>query len=793
MKMRESSVEPKTEESRILFLAEHEDTEYFSNLGNLFQGANVRPVVKEVHSAWEVTRAAKKHGYSGIVTTRTDFLKALLGWHNSRKEPSLDLYQGSMFSRDGMEIVFIKPLRFMSLESHQTFLNKRFISKLTKKTDWAESPEFSWIHGNKEAGRLENLLLEFESADLIAIDIETRKWNRMIDSVSWSAVWISPGGDKIQRVETLVLEIDSMWAVAWMRKFNLLSPAKIGHNFLYDLAYFFRYNSLPTNWLWDTINCFHAWYSELPKDLSTVASFLIREYTYWKDLAESSSREDQLRYNALDTYATAISFCTWIVESPDWAKRNYLQKFPINFPSFMCNMRGLKRNQERHQESRDEVESEETKTLQELRISLNEPDFNPGSHIQVKKVLTILGCSDIAETSSDEKSLKKASYRHPLNERIFNKVLDIRGLRKLKTTYLRTEEDMKSNGEGGAKEWNGRIFYNLVPYGTETGRNACQESSFWCGFQIQNIPQGPAIKKTIEADPGFNFCEVDLEQAESRDTAYIVGEENLIAAVEGERDFHSVNCSAFFGIPYGDIYDDARQKVISKSIRNLGKRVNHGANYNMGARTMVETMGLAMIFEAGRILKLNITNPIKIAEFLLERFHLTYPKIRSVYYACVKRDVRNTRLLVSTTEHLDWNRSLDSIELGDYSVSNLQGWTRYCFGNPDCNKLDLNSYVAHCPQSLNAMTLDKAFMRVFYDIAIHPKFRRYFRLNAQIHDSILFQYAEDHVYLCDMVRDRMEIPIVIKSYDGKLRKFKVPAAIKNGKNGKPAKFWSETE
>jgi hypothetical protein len=44
-----------------------------------------------------------------------------------------------------------------------------------------------------------------------------------------------------------------------------------------------------------------------------------------------------------------------------------------------------------------------------------------------------------------------------------------------------------------------------------------------------------------------------------------------------------------------------------------------------------------------------------------------------------------------------------------------------------------------------------------------------------------------------MVKERMEIPVTVKSYDGITRTFTVPAGIKGGKDGKGAKYWSDTE
>jgi hypothetical protein len=39
----------------------------------------------------------------------------------------------------------------------------------------------------------------------------------------------------------------------------------------------------------------------------------------------------------------------------------------------------------------------------------------------------------------------------------------------------------------------------------------------------------------------------------------------------------------------------------------------------------------------------------------------------------------------------------------------------------------------------------------------------------------------------------MEIPVTVRDVSGTYRTFTVPAALKIGPPGKPAKYWSETE
>jgi hypothetical protein len=308
--------------------------------------------------------------------------------------------------------------------------------------------------------------------------------------------------------------------------------------------------------------------------------------------------------------------------------------------------------------------------------------------------------------------------------------------------------------------------------------------------------------------------------------------------VSGTRDFHSVNASAFFGIPYEELFDDERGKTKNKPVRDTSKRTNHGANYNVGAFVLANTMGIKAVWEAKELLKLPFWDPLDITEYLLVRFHMTYSGIKGMtevksrdvrkflnildnsasqeyklyapgtYYASIANSINVNNMLVSRAYHHDpalsyrdnLSRAIPHIEKGD--------WTRYCFGDPVRNKLDLNSYVAHPSQSLNAITLDKAFMRVFYEIAL-PEAEDV-RLNAQIHDSILFCWRAGRTDIPAKIKNCLEIPVTVRDCKGSIATFTVPAALKLGKIYRTAqgaaviddfgnvayryaKFWGDTE
>lgn len=734
---------------------------------------------------------------TGVVSTNTAILAKLLELEgNTKASPKLSDYAGSLFSYKGLEIVFIAPLKQLFTVSYGKFIADRFISKIAAPSTWSEPSQFKW--DILTASNIDSYYQRLENAYAIAVDIETFKTNLAIRCIGYTGIFIERSTNVLTTV-SLVLPIDSEWALAWMRKLNFLPAPKIFQNGKYDNAYLLRYNAPPQSWLWDTAHLFHSWYSELPKDLAFLNAFFLRKVVYWKDLSETRDLKEYYRYNALDTWATANVWIRQLEQMPPWARRNYLLEFPLVYPCLLSELTGLKQDENALRTTRQTLDTQIESTLSSLRRMLGNSGFNPNSPPQVKKLLKVLGCGDIEST--EEKDLKKAAFRHPLNSRIINKILEIRGLRKLVSTYLRTDDDAKQTGihagEGGAKDYNGRIFYSLNPHGTDTGRLASRESAFWCGFNIQNIPRGPEVKQTIRADEGFYLAECDLEQAESRDTAYIAGEEKLIEAL-ANGDFHSKNASMFFGIPYSEIYDEATGKVTNKPIRQLAKPVNHGANYNMTAPVLVDTMGLDNIYLANKLLKLGMYDAKDIANYLLGRFHATYTKLKGpntpfspgTYYSSICQEVIVSRRIVSRAYHHT------SYNLANYEAARYieEGdWTRYCFGKPDKNKLDLNSYVAHAPQSLNARTLNEAYMKVFYEIAL--PFANDFRLYAQIHDSILFAYRQGGVgeNLPERVRECMEIPVSVRDVSGVTRTFTVPAALKMGKPGKPSIYWSETE
>lgn len=787
----------------LLFWGAREDKAYLTFLKGCVGSPTCFIRLEPVTTLTQVAMYAKSKHITRVISTSIALLKKLLHWQ-STKAPSLADYAGSYFTIPGMsadderiEIVFIQPLKQLVTVPFGRFMATRIISKLTKREDWYKPTEFTGWELLTPANEGE-LYEQATKAALICIDIETFRENATIRCLSYTLFFIVGAGRTTSvHSKSVVLPLDSDYNLAIMRKWNYeLRAPKIFQNGKYDIAYLARYSAPVYNYLYDTANLFHSWYSELPKDLGFLNAFFIREATYHKDLAKTNDLHEYYRYNALDTWATGNCWLAMLLECPQFALDNYLLEFPLTFPCHLSEMTGIARDPETFAKARADNQAIIDKYSTQLDTILDVKGFNVKSPKQKKAMFKILGCGDLKST--DAKNMKKARYRHPFNARVINLVTKITKARDCMSKYLQEDKDFTRMDGTGL-----RALYSLNPHGTDSGRLASKDHPFWCGANIQNIPRGPTVKQTFKADPGFRFCEVDLEQAESRDTGYISGDEQLIENVEHSPDFHCANLSQFFGIPFDDVYDVVARKVKTtkyKKLRNdIAKRVNHGANYNMGAYVLIDTMGEENIVLAKQLLGLNrFWGYIKVAEYLLEQYHKTYPGIRDVFYVGVIAEVVATHMLRSMAVHWTWCTEVNKEAMNaeyEHTLMHSPSWQRYCFQRPDKSKPALNAYIAHPPQSLNAMTLNKSYLNVFHDIAIHPEHHTNIKLNAQIHDSILFQYRIGSEYIIDMVVERMQIPVTIKAYDGKIRTFVVPAGAKRGQHLAKgyATYWSETE
>lgn len=136
----------------------------------------------------------------------------------------------------------------------------------------------------------------------------------------------------------------------------------------------------------------------------------------------------------------------------------------------------------------------------------------------------------------------------------------------------------------------GRIRTNFNIAGTNTGRLASSMSDLGTGTNMQNVDR--ALREIFIADPGYKFCNIDLEQGDARNVGAIlwntffhshgptIAGAYLDACESG--DLHTTVCRmAWSNLDWsGDARKTADQiGYRTFSYRDLAKKLGHGTNY----------------------------------------------------------------------------------------------------------------------------------------------------------------------------------------------------------------------
>ncbi len=167
---------------------------------------------------------------------------------------------------------------------------------------------------------------------------------------------------------------------------------------------------------------------------------------------------------------------------------------------------------------------------------------------------------------------------------IVTKILEYRGLAKLKSTYTDALQ-AEINPDTGRVH----TSYNMV--GTSTGRLSSSNPN------LQNIPirteAGRKIREAFIAKDGHTLVSIDYSQVELRLVAEMADVEALkIAFKEGE-DIHSLTASKVFDVPLSQV---------TPEIRRQAKAVNFGIIYGISGFGLAKQLGCP-VGEAGGFIK----------------------------------------------------------------------------------------------------------------------------------------------------------------------------------------------
>ncbi len=204
--------------------------------------------------------------------------------------------------------------------------------------------------------------------------------------------------------------------------------------------------------------------------------------------------------------------------------------------------------------------------------------FNVGSPKQLGDVL--FGEMGLPGGSKGKTGAYSTSHDvlEPLAEQgheIVTKLLDWRGLAKLKSTYtdaLPEQIDAKT----------GRVHTSFSLVGAATGRLSSTDPN------LQNIPirteDGRAIRRAFVAAEGCELLSVDYSQIELRLAADAADIKALIGAFQDGADIHALTASQVFGVPLQDMTPDIRRKA---------KAINFGIIYGISGFGRAKQLGIA--------------------------------------------------------------------------------------------------------------------------------------------------------------------------------------------------------
>jgi DNA polymerase I-like protein with 3'-5' exonuclease and polymerase domains len=426
------------------------------------------------------------------------------------------------------------------------------------------------------------------------------------------------------------------------------------------------------------------------------------------EMISSMSEDDRYwTYNGLDICVTEEIRQALRPQLDNVTTSTYEFSRALQAPVLEMMLRGLLVNQARRSSVITDFEARLKLLEENLMIILREGvglvgDFNWRSPAQLNTLLYDImnlpeqrkrNSNGIMARASGREQLEKLT-QYIIAEPVVNHLLALRDLGK-SLGFLKTGIDP-----------DGRMRTNINIAGTNTGRWSSSESDYGTGTNLQNVTS--KLRSVFIADPGMKFCNMDLEQADSRNLGALcwesfvesMGEDfagKYLDACEAG-DLHTQVCKMCNPqLPWGTIKDREIADTIfyrGKSYRDASKVLGHGSNFLGQPVTMAKHTKFPV--DSVRLFQANYFNAFPVI-----------PK----YHDNVAYQLANFA-----------------------SLTTLFGRRRFFFGRPQ-DAETLRAAVAYSPQSMTADEINTGILKLWRANKV--------QLLIQVHDSILFQYPEE--------------------------------------------------
>ena len=497
------------------------------------------------------------------------------------------------------------------------------------------------------------------------------------------------------------------------------------------------------------------------------------------EISELDLSKDELlwTYCALDCTLTQEIWSKIHKEFDGLTKKVYLFELDSLQPAMEMMLRGLRVDEDKVKEKKEVLRSRRVRLERMLNLFAQGvwgKDLNHNSPVQLKKILyedlslppVVSYKGGKSKISTDRAALEQLGEFYPRAKPFAHTILALRDITKQLSVLDSTRD----------KDGRIRCSYNVA--GTETGRWSSSESPWRTGTNLQNVTK--ELRSIFIPDKDMLMFYADLEQAESRVTAYIAGDEGYINACEST-DLHTEVVKMVW--PNLGWSDDPKQNkelankpyYLHFTYRDMCKRAGHGTNYGMSAHALAKHLKIK-VSHATRFQLLYYGGVVPLAS--LQRWHTqdreggfqelidtgeqvgnlikvtgAFPGIRK-WHTDVSNELKQTGCLITPLgrRRQFWDR------LNDNST--------------------LRQAIAYVPQSTIGDLLNLGLYNVWSNV-------KDVQILGQVHDAILGQCHKDRVdELMPRVLEQMKNPLDIKG-----KQMIIPSSVEVGNTWKDMEEW----
>ena len=421
----------------------------------------------------------------------------------------------------------------------------------SKATVSSTSHDYKVVKTDKE---IANLVKVLEKADVFAVDVET--WGNDVYSSEITGF-------------SFAIKAHEVYCAPFSDFEKIFSDPKktiVGHNLKYTISILKRRGIEIKNRLFDTM----------------IAHYLIEpEQRHAIDYLA----DVYLNYNTSNSSAENVDIAYQLYEKfkPILIENQLIKLFDeIEMPlvPVLATMEanGVKINSD----NLKQISEQQAKEIQEIENQIFEyagEKFNIASPRQLGDVLfekmKIKAPAKKTKTGqypTGEEVLMKVIDKHP----IIQKILDYRGLTKLKSTYVDALPNLINKEDGLV-----HTSYNQAV--TATGRLSSTNPN------LQNIPvrseRGKEIRKAfVPRDKNHILLAADYSQIELRIITHLSGDPAMTEAFREGLDIHAATAARVYKVPLQDVTTDMRRHA---------KEVNFGIIYGMSAFGLAERIGVS--------------------------------------------------------------------------------------------------------------------------------------------------------------------------------------------------------